>query len=142
MALSDVALRKARVTGETYELADGRGLSVRVSPKGLITFQYRFRFDGRPQRMDFGHYPTMSLTVAREAHFRASQLLDRGINPIQAREDRERAERDASTVDQLANEFLERRIRVAHKDGGETSSNSWNGLWIAVRLLWPTAQPP
>lgn len=32
------------------ELADRDGLGVRISPKGTITFQYHFRFNGKPAR--------------------------------------------------------------------------------------------
>ena len=48
MALSvswlDAGLNKAK---ETVVKADRDGLSARVSPKGKIVFQFRYRFDGR-----------------------------------------------------------------------------------------------
>ena len=60
MALSDTKLRKIKApyNGKT-ELSDRDGLSVRVSPKALITFNYRFRWEGKQQRIKpvCGVYP-------------------------------------------------------------------------------------
>ncbi|MBP7664267.1 Arm DNA-binding domain-containing protein [Shewanella sp. S23-S33] len=47
MSLSDTQLRA--INGNPYlekpELADRDGLSVRITPAGTITWQYRFRID-------------------------------------------------------------------------------------------------
>src|SRR5690349_11337010 len=67
MAISDAWLKansgKLRDTRE--EKVDRDGFGVRVTPKGKITFQLRFRYDGRPCRLDLGTYPLMSLKDAR-----------------------------------------------------------------------------
>ncbi|MDF5688645.1 Arm DNA-binding domain-containing protein, partial [Vibrio parahaemolyticus] len=56
MALS-VSWLDARLNKEAKETvvkADRDGLSARVSPKGKIVFQFRYRFDGKQQRVDIG----------------------------------------------------------------------------------------
>lgn len=67
MALSDTKLRKIKApyNGEAG-LADRDGLSVRVSPKALITFNYRFRWEGKQQRIKLGRYPGLKLVDARK----------------------------------------------------------------------------
>nr|WP_254065404.1 Arm DNA-binding domain-containing protein [Cedecea sp. FDAARGOS_727] len=50
-------------------VADGRGLSVRVSMSGTVSFVYFFRHSGRqssPVWMTLGKYPDMTLKQARE----------------------------------------------------------------------------
>lgn len=63
------------------EKADRDALSVRVSTKGKIVFQYRYRFDGKPIRLDLGVYPRMSLKDARIKLIEAKTILDAGKNP-------------------------------------------------------------
>jgi integrase len=113
--ISDKHLRNAKPRAKVYELSDGGGLSARVSPKGAITFQYRFRHAGRAQRMDLGTYPHVSLAEARATHFKAKQLLFQGVNPIALRKEQVRSERDAVTVEELVNEFAEKQLRRDRK---------------------------
>lgn len=39
---------------KVIEVADRDSLSVRVSPKGKVVFQYRYRFKGNASRYDLG----------------------------------------------------------------------------------------
>lgn len=75
MALSDTWLKsnngKARAALE--ERGDREGLGVRITPKGKITFQLRYRYHGTPKRLDLGSYPLMSLKEARGDHALACQ---------------------------------------------------------------------
>ena len=68
MAISDTKLRT--IYGKPYsgpqEVADADGLSVRISPKGVIQFQYRYRWHGKPNRLGLGRYPSLSLKDARQ----------------------------------------------------------------------------
>lgn len=66
---------------KVFEKADRDALSVRVSAKGKIVFQYRYRFDGKPVRLDLGVYPRMSLKDARQKLITAKALIDEGKNP-------------------------------------------------------------
>lgn len=66
MAISDTKLRS--IHGKPYsgspEVSDADGLSARISPKGVINFQYRYRWDGKAQRLGIGRYPAVSLKDA------------------------------------------------------------------------------
>ncbi|MGX8942144.1 Arm DNA-binding domain-containing protein [Symbiopectobacterium sp. Eva_TO] len=65
MALSDTKLRSllGKSQGSRTELTDGDGLSARVSPKGAIAFQFRYRWNGQPQRLTIGKYPAMPISL-------------------------------------------------------------------------------
>ena len=73
MAISDSWLRG--INGKPYtgqsEVTDGDGLGVRVSPKGLITFQVRHMQDRKQVRTTIGRYPAVTL---RDARIKAAEL--------------------------------------------------------------------
>lgn len=83
MPLTDAKLRI--LVGKDYdgpaEIADRDGLSIRVSPKGVVTFQRRFRWQGKPARIKFGNYPELSLSEARKCNERAKESCKKGIDP-------------------------------------------------------------
>lgn len=68
------------------EISDANGLSVRITPNGVIVFQYRYKFDGRPRRMTLGQYDQVSLKEAREMVSEYRKLLSQGKDPITFRD--------------------------------------------------------
>ena len=83
MALTDTWLKKnlGKERIEQHVEADRDGLSVRVSPKGKITFQMRFRYQGKQARLDLGSYPNLSLQEAREELKDMKRILETGHDP-------------------------------------------------------------
>lgn len=71
--------RKERV--ERLEKSDQNGLSVRITPKGKVIFQMRYRYDGAPKRFDIGSYPLLSLKQARTENQRLRASLEQGHDP-------------------------------------------------------------
>ncbi|MBD2792331.1 tyrosine-type recombinase/integrase [Xenorhabdus sp. 42] len=63
------------------ELTDGDGLSVRITPNGTITFQHRYRWNGKPVRLTVGRYPEMSLWDARVVVGEMRSLYIKGLDP-------------------------------------------------------------
>jgi len=68
---------------KTLVKSDRDGLGARVSPKGKITFQLRYYFNGSEdaQRVDLGSYPLMSLNEARDETTRLRKQLAKGHDP-------------------------------------------------------------
>lgn len=83
MSLSDTKLRS--IHGKPYsgptELTDGDALSVRITPMGTITFQYRYRWNGKPVRLTVGRYPSTTLKDARVIAGNMRELYMKGVNP-------------------------------------------------------------
>lgn len=83
MALSDTKLRS--INGKPYsgtaEVTDGDGLSARITPTGTITFQFRYRWNGKPVRLNVGRYPSTSLKDARVIVGEMRALYMKGVNP-------------------------------------------------------------
>jgi len=113
--LTDKALKAIKPRPDIYEISDRLGLSVRVNPAGRISFQFRYRFNGKATRMKLGTYPEMTLADAREAHHLARAMVDKGIDPAFKKKTERLAAATSETVSDLADEFLTRFIKVHRK---------------------------
>ena len=83
MPLTDTWLKKnlGKVRAEQHVEADRDGLSARVSPKGKIIFQMRFRYQGKQARLDLGSYPNLTLQQARLELQKMKGVLEAGHDP-------------------------------------------------------------
>ena len=121
MRFTDRSIAALKPKVERYEAwEDGRtGFGIRVSPTGRKSWLYLYRFEGRARRMTLGVYPVMPLVTARLKHAEAKKLLSEGIDPgaevIEAR----RAEHNAETVADLAEEYLEKWARPRKRSAAE-----------------------
>lgn len=74
-------LNKPTPDNKIIRKSDSNGFAVRVSPKGKITFTYRYRFEGKQSSVDIGQYPIISLTDARSKALHYAKELSLGHNP-------------------------------------------------------------
>ena len=81
MPLSDTAIRNAKPAEKPRKLADGGGLYIEISPNGGKWWRYRYRFNGKPNRISLGVYPDVGLKDARKKHAEARELLAAGVDP-------------------------------------------------------------
>jgi hypothetical protein len=110
--LTDAVVRQAPIRAQRYETAENSGLAVRVSPNGMKTWVWRYRFGGKQRRLTLGTYPAMSLGEARVKLGQAQQKLEKGCDPAD-----QRATRD--TVADLVEVYIERHartLRSAHEE--------------------------
>ncbi len=112
MPLSDTKLRN--IEGKPYsgnpELSDRDGLSVRISKKGTIAWQYRFRFNNKPARLTLGRYPDLGLKAARELIPDIRNILSDGIDPRLGWKESNKNQA-AVTAEDCTNAFLEKRAK-------------------------------
>src|SRR5215469_1976802 len=78
---------------------DGRGLYLRIGPRGNKSWIYRFALAGKTRDMGLGPYPDISLAEARERAASQRRLRLDGTDPIAAREaSRQQAKLDGAKV--------------------------------------------
>ena len=65
MALTDTALKALKPKDKPYTVADERGLYVEVFPTGGIVWRYRYRLNGKLEKLTLGKYPALTLKNAR-----------------------------------------------------------------------------
>ena len=133
MRLTDRSVAALKVKPERYEVwEDGRtGFGVRIAPSGRKSWLFMYRFAGKARRMTLGAYPSVGLATARVAFAEAKRKLDHGEDPGVLASAERRAERDASTVSQLINEYLARSAK-----GLRSSSEVKRILERNVLPLW------
>ncbi len=121
MKFTDKSVAALKAKPERFEVWENgkTGLGVRVSPKGRKSWVYLYRFEGKPRRMTLGTYPAMRLASAHVKHAQAKEQLAKGIDPGSQEIERKRAQRDAETVNDLAEEYLEKWARPRKRSAGE-----------------------
>ncbi|CAH7224207.1 Integrase [Vibrio chagasii] len=86
MKITDAFLRNT--SGKPYkgapQIAYGNGLSIRISPKGKITWTLRFNYDSAPAKMKLGEYPAMKIKEALVKRDEMKALISKGIDPRSA----------------------------------------------------------
>lgn len=109
MALSDTWLKanSGKVRDKSEERTDRDGLSVRLSPKGKITFQIRYRYAGKAKRLDIGTYPLMTLKIARLETARLKTELEQGHDPKIVRQLEKQAIIEADSMKELFMQWYE-----------------------------------
>ena len=122
MALSDTAVRNAKVTGKAYTLPDIDGLSLAVSPIGGKSWHFRYYWVGKQRRMSLGPYPEVSLREARRLRDDARALLVKGTNPHIHRKQKRRAVRlaDENTFQAVFEKWVEHR-KLVLKEGRQST---------------------
>lgn len=81
MPLTERDCKAAKPEPKQFELRDGQGLSLLVTPAGAKIWRFRYRLGGAQRRITIGEYSTMSLARARLEAGDLRQLVRRGIDP-------------------------------------------------------------
>lgn len=113
MALSSMAVAKAKPRDKQYKLNDGRGLYLLVTPQGGRYWRLNYRFDGKWRTMALGVFSDVSLADARSKRDDARSLLAQGIDPTAKRKEvAAQVAFDATTsFKAVAEEYLAKRER-------------------------------
>lgn len=86
-----------------YEEYEGGGFGIRVTPNGVKTWVYRYKINGKTDKLTLGHYPTMSLANAKKRFMELSGLRKDGDNPKELI--REQEQKETNTVEKLILEW-------------------------------------
>lgn len=118
MALTDSYLRsingkpRDKITTKT----DRDGLSIRISLKGKVIFQIRYRWNGKPERLDIGSYPAISLKEARELTLFYRGELEQNRNPKIVKRIKKQDAIQAQTVESLIRLWWEKSLKEKQKN--------------------------
>ncbi len=118
MKFTDRGIKALKATGKRYEVSEsnGRGLRLRISPTGTKTFVYVFRRHGKLHRLTLGAVGDITINAAHETHstLRKRARAGESIQSLRAMIGSGRTS-GSLTVADLADEWLERRVRVERK---------------------------
>src|SRR6266849_10297487 len=86
MKLTDTAIKALQPKQVRYLVTDGRGLCLEIRPSGKRSWLYRYRFNGKPEKMTIGRYPDMSLKLARAERDKLATLVSCGQSPARQKQ--------------------------------------------------------
>jgi len=126
MKFTDTGIRNLKPKPVRYIVwkNGGEGLGLRVSPSGRKSFVFMYRFNGTPRMMSLGRYRDgraegLTLAQANKAHAEAMEKMERNIDPGAEKVIKRRMEREAETVQDLADEYIERYAKPKKRSWGE-----------------------
>lgn len=110
---TDAKIKSLKSKSARYEVweSNGKGFGLRISPGGRKSFIFMYRFDGTPRRITIGTYPALTLSEAHESHAKARQKLEKGIDPGVESVKGKRTAREAYTVTELVDNYIERHAK-------------------------------
>jgi integrase len=83
MPLTDARIKALRPRASRYLVTDGRGLSLDVLPSGQMSWLYRYRTNGKQEKVVLGRYPDLSLKAARKKRDDLATVVANGKSPVQ-----------------------------------------------------------
>jgi integrase len=83
MPLTDAKIKALRPRPARYLVSDGKGLSLDVLPSGVMSWLFRYRRNGKQERLALGRYPAMSLALARQERDKKAGQVARGDSPAE-----------------------------------------------------------
>ena len=119
MRFTDKAIAALKPKARRYEVWEGGGFGLRVTPRGIKSWVWVYHFQGRPRRLTLGTYSAMGLADARIELAKARKLLSKGLDPAPAKVAQRKAERAAETVAELAEDYLEKWARPRKRSAAE-----------------------
>ena len=82
MTLTDALVRGLKAkTGVRYSRADGNGLLLDITPAGVKSWVYRYRLNGRREKLVLGRYPDLPLKGARARRDELAARVVKGESP-------------------------------------------------------------
>ena len=126
MALTELAIRSAKVEGKITKLSDGGGLQLWVTGDGAKRWRLAYRYAGGQKVPAIGVYPDVGLKEARTARQDAKRLLSKGIDPSSAKKQAKaaRASSAANTFEAIAAELVDKKRREG-KAANTVGKSEW-----------------
>ncbi|HEY1894847.1 MAG TPA: integrase family protein, partial [Terracidiphilus sp.] len=83
MALTDAQIKGLKAkAGTRYSKADGNGLLLDITPGGVRSWVFRYRLNGKREKLVIGRYPEVSLKEARKERDKQAAKVRAGVSPV------------------------------------------------------------
>lgn len=127
-ALDDLQLRRWIAAKEPISRADGDGLTFTLSEFGTATWVLRYSRGPRRREVTLGNYPDMPLAEARKRARALRVRIDDGEDPAADKKVEKARSRSAMTVDQLCNDYIEKRFGALSQNTVEMYTGLIDGV--------------
>ena len=116
MPLTDTKLKALRARAKPFQVADGAGLFVEVTPGGKRVWRLRYRLNGRQEKVTLGEYPAYSLHAARRWREDCRERIGRSQSPMAEKRAVKERSASAHTVGQFAERWFDEVVVKSVKD--------------------------
>jgi integrase len=114
--LTEIAIKALKPREIRYYISDTRGLWLEVFPTGGMAWRYRYRLNGRAEKIALGKYPDMTLKAARQKRDELAVLVAQGLSPATEKQLAKDAQASATTLRQFAERYYKEVIVKDRKD--------------------------
>lgn len=132
MKFTDKAIASLKSKKRRYEVWEGKGFGCRVTPQGVKSWIWLYRYEGKARRMTLGRYPEMGLADANIKLAEARKALTEGKDPGTLLVAERQQERQAETVAELVEDYLEKWAKRRKRSWAEDE----RALNLDVIPLW------
>lgn len=116
MPLTDAAVKALKPKPVRFTVSDERGLVLEVYPTGGMLWHYRYRLNGKQERVTIGRYPALSLKLARAERDKRATAVALGQSPAKQKQLAKGASSQASTVAEFGERFFREIVAKDRKD--------------------------
>lgn len=109
---------------------DLTGFGVRITASGSVSFVLRYVLNGRERRYTVGKHPDLTASAARERATMLRGQITTGKDPLEDRRDA----REAATVGELCDDYLERHARPKKRARSVKGDEQLIRLYVRPRL--------
>jgi hypothetical protein len=99
-------------------VSDGQGLSLEILHSGSLSWRYRYRFNGKLEKVSLGHYPAFNLQAARKKRGEYAEMLAHGKSPARHKQAEKYAVAHTTTVLSLGSATSPRSYRGTARTPG------------------------
>jgi integrase len=116
MPLTDTAIKALKPKTARYTISDARGLVLEVFPAGGMLWHYRYRLNGKQERVTLGRYPALSLKLARGERDKRETMVALGESPAEQKRLAKVAAADTTTVAEFGERFFKEVVAKDRQD--------------------------
>jgi Arm DNA-binding domain len=119
MGMTDAQIKALQPRAARYLVSDGRGLSLDVLPSGVKSWMYRYRHDGKPQKISLGRYPDLTLRAARDKRDELATQVVGGRSPAEEKKARRQGRDDEPTMREFGDRYYREQAMRNRKNPPE-----------------------
>lgn len=116
MPLTDTAIKALKPKANRYTVTDDRGLVLEVFPTGGMLWHFRYRLNGKQERVTLGRYPALSLKLARAQRDERATQVALGQSPAQQKQLAKVVAAESTTVADFGERFFREMVAKDRKD--------------------------
>jgi integrase len=120
MPLTDTAIKALKPKDKRYTVTDEKGLVLEVFPTGGMLWHYRYRLEGKAERVTLGRYPALSLKLARQERDKLATQVALGTSPARQKQLAKVAAADATTVAEFGERYFKEVVSKDRQDITQT----------------------